>query len=122
MINEFFVVTRTSIYQVLYDEKIGRVTLEKVYLKSESVILVGFKMSPRWSQIVIGRSIFWDDWNTSPVAGLFGTLEEAKQCIESENLVDNDPRWKLQTRAILDSIGDNHPTFKILRAPGNLLE
>ncbi|TSC51845.1 MAG: hypothetical protein LiPW41_792 [Parcubacteria group bacterium LiPW_41] len=116
MITEFFAVTRTSIYQIIYDEKTGVVTLEKVYLKGKSAILVGFKMSPKWSQVVIGRSIFWDDWNSSPIAGLFATFEEAKECIESENPIDSDARWETQTRAILDSIGDTHPVFKILPA------
>ena len=113
MRNEFFAVTRTSIYQLVYYEETGDVTVEKVYVKTQSPILSGFKMIPMWTPILIARCIFWDDWHTSPIAALFNSLEEAKQCIESENIADRDPRWEASTQKILNEIGNNHPAFKI---------
>ncbi|RJQ29145.1 hypothetical protein C4565_02680 [Candidatus Parcubacteria bacterium] len=116
MRNEFFAVTRTSIYQFLYDEETKDATVEKIYVKTESPILAGLRMIPLWTPIAIGRNIFWDDWHTSPISALFASLEEAKQCIESENVVDMDPRWKESTEKILNEIGDNHPAFYVNHA------
>jgi len=122
MRNQFFVVTKTSVYHITYDETKNRIEIEKVHQKSESQILEGFKMSPKWNSITIAKNIFWDDWHTSYIIGLFDTLDEAMQCIKNDDLVFNDPRWKTQTNTILNEIGSNHPAFNIIYAPGNLAE
>ncbi|MDO8537199.1 MAG: hypothetical protein Q7R94_03055 [bacterium] len=55
--------------------------------------------------------------NTSPVVGLFLSGEDARACLQEENLAVLDRRWAINTREVLSAIGDAHPVFVICKNP-----
>jgi len=136
MINQFFVVTMTSVYEVSCKDGNGVVT--KKMLRGESEVGIGIVL-PGGPMVSIGRQIimfipegggitsfnrqlgmvntrYWGG-NTSPVVALFLTEKEAVECFNQKSVIVCDPRWLEQTKNVLTLIGDNHPVFSISNSP-----
>ena len=132
MINQFFVVTMTSVYEVSCKD--GRGIVTKKMLRGESEVGIGAVL-PGGPMVSIGCQIimfvpeggritsfnrqlgmvntrYWGG-NTSPVVALFLTEKEAVDCFKQNSSVKCDPKWIEQTRTVLSLIGDNHPVFSI---------
>ena len=54
-------------------------------------------------------------WGTpsATIVALFATLEEALAIVNSKKLNHCDVRWMTQTQAVLELIGEDHPTFVV---------
>ncbi len=141
MRNEFFAVTKTSVYHALHEEGKAFPRVEKIALKGESAFPMGYilgggmmlaickslimyvpegggPMNTTFERkIELVHSSFWGDHSSSIIA-LFKTKEEAFGCFAEKDLVPYDPRWRKETKEVLDEIGDGHPRFEICRYPG----
>ncbi len=136
-VQEFFVVTRTSIYQVraIDHNRGGGPSAMKVAIRGESAVQVGEYLEDGThvavcDQLTVYRphgtgggterrienvnTRYWGG-HSSPIVALFATFTEAKTCLESPDLVPSDPRWAKETRVVADAIGDDHPKFYICR-------
>ena len=139
LINEFFAVTQTSIYQARATGDY-RASVVKVALKGESSLPVGYDLTEggmiairQWLQGFIPEKYgfghpmtglerhieqvntrYWRGKSSSIVA-LFRTEAEARICFECDDLQPCDPRWVESTRQVLEDIGDEHPSFYITR-------
>jgi hypothetical protein len=140
MRNEFFAVTKTSVYHAAHEERNVFPRVEKIALKGESVFPVGYMLSggtmlaickdlimyvPEGGglmnttferRIEYVNTYFWGD-KTSSIIALFKTKEEAIRCFNKDNLIPCDPRWLKETREVLGEIGENHPRFEICHYP-----
>ena len=137
-INQFFAVTKTSIYLVSASGEKGDPTLKKIARHGESMVpldetlaggkflgitavgIVLYDNPGSSSQAHLGRvpwpeeiNSMWWGGKTSPVAALFLTREEAEKCFNSPDLQEKDLRWLENTKEILRQVGDNHPAFVI---------
>lgn len=135
-LNEFWVVTGTSLYRVTNEQTMAVATKTKVHtgksaieaksqLPGGSMIAIGSEgllaYTPEGSGIVSPVSTTQRDpemvntrhhgGSTSPIVALFLDEKSADECIQSTELKTSDPRWKEQTRTVLEAIGENHPTF-----------
>lgn len=56
-----------------------------------------------------------DCWggHTSRIIGLFLDFDQAKDCLQADNRLFWDIRWRRQTQEVIDAIGNNHPLFKV---------
>lgn len=59
-------------------------------------------------------TLLWQG-GTPPIVALFLTEDKARECFTSSDLKPCDPRWKKDTKEVLATIGENHPTFVICR-------
>jgi len=135
MLDTFFAVTLTSLYRVTVEG--GKPCVEKVALHGESKIGVGEKLIPE-PMLSIGTQLwmfnpqgpageFQREFgcvearqcgpHTSMIIGLFKEEEVARYCFEQRSFHLADPRWFLETREVLDEIGDDHPVFSISHHP-----
>ena len=138
MLNGFFVVTTTSVYQVRDKDKHGYPSAEKIALKGESSFSVGHKLEGgtmiaicknlvtyfpekySWISPMTGyeRRIenvntgYWGD-HTSSIVALFITREAALNCFANDDLQPCDSRWLEETKRVIDEIGDKHPAFEV---------
>jgi hypothetical protein len=121
---EFFVVTLTSIYRVNCERG---AFATKTDLKGKSEIAVGENLKGGTMLAICdsliaytpndlmpaGRNILeaGSEWgeHTSAIVALFLTGKEAKACFAEAELHHSDPRWKKQTKEVLQAIGDEHP-------------
>ena len=136
-LNEFWVVTGTSVYRVHTNEQMmAFATKTKVHtgqsaIQAESqlpggnMIAIGkeglLAYTPEGSGLVSPMSTTQKDpemvntryhgGSTSPIVALFLDEKSADECTKSTELKTSDPRWKEQTRNVLEAIGENHPTF-----------
>ena len=138
----FFAVTATSIYRVVAEDGKGRAFAEKIALKGESKFPVGHKIEDgmmiaiaRCLQAYIPEGHSWlssqtsferrledvhSSWwrtGTSPIVALFLSEEAAQACFEQPDLVPCDPRWIDQTKEVLASVGEEHPTISVCHYP-----
>jgi len=132
-IKRFYAVTMTSVYKVAQEAN-GMPLVEKIFLKGGSQFGVGHKLRDG-TMVSVGRQIitfipegggmtsfqrkiemvntrYWGG-QTSYIAALFFTRKEALACIKSKSLKSCDSRWIDQTRSVLATIGDDHPTFSV---------
>lgn len=139
MLKEFFAVTRTSVYHV----KAGGPTATKIAVRGPSDVAVGGQLHngtmiavcailvayvPEGGGLLTPMSTFerrienvnvrYLGGHSSPIVALFFTEEEALHCFQKENLRDCDSRFRDETRAVCDAIGDDHPDFYVCKFPG----
>ncbi|MBI1971315.1 MAG: hypothetical protein HYS52_00485 [Candidatus Wildermuthbacteria bacterium] len=143
MLEEFWVVTKTSIYHVVSKGPDGHPAARKIALRGISEIPVGDKLE---GGTMIGICTFllafidekygwlspltgferepgevskqWWGERTSPIVGLFLSEDEARKCFEEKNLRPRDPRWIEQTKTVVQAIGNEHPAFVISQTKG----
>lgn len=138
MLSEFFAVTETSIYQVRVKGENGYPSAVKIALRGKSRCGVGQSLGSG-TMIAVGRQIisyipekhpavsqltgiernpnlintgYWRGY-TSSVVALFLEEKRAIECFNAPNPEPCDPRWIVETRQVLDAIGDNHPVFYV---------
>ena len=135
MIERFWVVTTTSVYQVETFRKTNRACATKIAGPVDSCIPVGKELRGG-SMIAIGHTIqaytpggtypvrrFEDlsdkyrGEHSSSIVALFLDEESARLCHDCGSTTRCDPRWHAETREALEEIGDEHPTFYICRGP-----
>ncbi len=138
MIERFYAVTTTSLYEVSAEKDgLGIPLVVKLALKGASLVKVGgrlhngrliavtrlglilydeeFPRPGRRQRIEEVSFIFWGG-NTSPIIGLFLDIQEAIICFNClPNVKFGDKRWQKETQEVLDSIGDHHPVFVLSR-------
>ena len=147
MLQEFFAVTRTSLYHVRAKSEDGLPSAIKIALYGDSSILVGHKLMYSSQMIAVGNRImgyipekygathplvgierdfhlintrYWGE-STSGVVALFTEKESAMQCFDEHSSEICDPRWIEDTRKVLDLIGDEHPVFFLPRDDWSLI-
>ena len=130
-IQQFFAVTRTSVYHVKL--KGGEANATKIAVRGESLIRVGaiiygpmIAIHSRLTgyipegggytsyarRIEDVNSRYWRE-STSRIVALFRTKKEAITCLAIEDTKSCDPRWEKQTLAVIEAIGDDHPNFYV---------
>lgn len=137
-LKEFFAVTLTSVYHVKDDDGAGEPEAKKIAMIGGSKIGLGNGLRGG-TMIAIANSLvrympeggssfnstyerrlecvnasFWGS-QTSPLVALFFTKEEAMDCFHSGSLVAADPRWKQQSLAVINAVGDDHSKFTVCR-------
>lgn len=139
MKNEFYAVTMTSVYHVLYDDEPARhLEVTKIISKRESDLPVGYQLTGGY-MLSIGKYLimyvpegggitsferrvemvntrYWGD-KTSSVVGYFFSKEEALKCSECSDAQPCDPKWHKQSKDVLESIPKNHPVFEVCYYP-----
>ncbi len=142
MIDTFYAVTQTSVYEV-GTEPDGRAFAKKIALSGSSNFPVGRKLkgadmiaicknlvaftperygmtSPLTAverRIEMVNTRWWGE-QTSLIAALFKDKADALLCFRKADRVACDLRWAPFTKEVLAAIGDNHPCFSICRSPG----
>jgi len=136
MLEEFFAITRTSVYHIRAMGDNGYPLAVKVALRGNSKFAVDHRLEHS-GMISVGSHLisyiperygmtsplvgverdisrvstqWWGD-QTSAVVALFDNEAAAMQCFNEPDLKPCDPRWIEQTRRVLNAIGDDHPTF-----------
>ena len=143
MVNEFYVVTLTSLYHVIArGEDSPAPVAEKIALKGESGLPVGHRLkggtmiaickflmpyipegcgwlSPNttFERHVEEMNTFYWGQRTSPIVALFMDKHTALDCLAQDRLVACDPRWLEQTAEVIAAIGDDHPAFEVCHYP-----
>jgi hypothetical protein len=141
MLEKFFTVTTTSLYEVIAKGENGYPYVCKIDLHGESQISVGQTMTGdllavcKWLQLFIPEkygltapmsgierrvervSTCFYQGKTSPVIALFLTEDKARECFASPDLQPCDPRWLDDTKEVLEAIGEDHPTITICHWP-----
>ena len=141
----FFAVTTTSIYEVMARDAHGFPCARKIALKGESIIPLGKIIADQMLAICDGLQFYtpeghgflssqtsverrvemvntqWYGQNSSYIIALFFTEKEARECFSAENLKPRDDRWLEKTKEVLAVIGDDHPTITICHEPGMAL-
>ena len=129
MLEEFWAVTRTSVYHI---QAKGNARTSpsaiKVAQHSPSQTPIGTKLQGA-QMISVGKqiicyvldkhaqrdinSISMSHWGgqTSLVVALFTDKTRAMRCSKESNLQPCDPRWQKESKAVLDAIGKDHPIF-----------
>jgi len=127
MLNKFYAVTMTSVYEVVANGGNGSPSAKKIKLFGQSVakqgqvigggsmLSIGYTLTfytPTGNErgIDYSRSI---GWNTSRIVALFKKENDALMCSEQKNLEIYDARWTDETEKILAEIGPSHPVFTI---------
>jgi len=137
MLEKFFAVTMTSLYEAIAKGEDGYPYVRKIDLHEESQIPVGRTMTGdllavcKYLQLFIpekygavspvtGIERRVDKVNTqyhlgktSDIVALFLTEEKARECFVFSDLKPCDPRWLADTKEVLEAIGEDHPTFTI---------
>lgn len=137
MLEQFFAVTTTSLYEVITKGKDGYPFVRKIDLHGESQIAIGQTMTGdllavcKYLQFFIPEkyglttpmsgierrvervSTCYYQGKTSPVIALFLKEDKARECFASSDLQPCDPRWLENTKEVLAAIGENHPTITI---------
>lgn len=139
MLNHFFAVTMTSIYEV--KDRQGNLSpfVKKIVNSGKSTIPVGVTIEGG-TMLSIGLQLivfipegggitsfqrqagqvntrFWGGL-TSFVVALFLNENEARACLGSDDIESCDPRWIEKTKEVIDKIGEEHPVFSICHSPG----
>ncbi len=139
MLNHFFAVTMTSIYEIVAKGiRDGLPSVQKIATDGSSNILLGQELQ-KGTMVMIGKLIvscipegggitsferrvelvntkYWVG-NTSHVVALFETAEEARECFKYKDRQITDKRWVDKTKGVIDAIGPNHPVFYICEHP-----
>ncbi len=134
-IGKFYAVTRTSVYEVT-----GRgawvAEVRKIALQGTSELKVGEDIAEGGMVAICSylqtyipekygrtapmtgyernfRRVNSSHWRagTSPLTALFLDKDEAMRCFETHDREPMDPRWLEASRATLQAIGDDHPSF-----------
>ncbi len=138
MLDHFFAVTKTSIYEIVAKgtENGGRPSVQKIAVEGASDIMLGQELECG-GMVAIGKYVityipegggitsferraeyvntrYWLG-NTSPVIGYFLTIEKARECFACKDRVPADLRWKVNSLEVLNLITNNHPVFYILQ-------
>lgn len=139
MLNHFFAVTMTSIYEIVargIDD--GLPSVQKIAVDSPSDISIGQELQ-KGAMIAIGKLIisyipegggitsferrielvntrYWVG-NTSPVVALFETIEKARECFKYKDREMADKRWQDETKNVINKIGPDHSVFYICEHP-----
>ena len=75
--------------------------------------LISFSKSFEWQKYPEEGDLHdWGD-NTTPVVALFFFRKNAVACFHELNLEPFDERWRQETRAVAEAIGNNHPIFVV---------
>jgi hypothetical protein len=138
----FFAVTTTSIYEVMARDAQGFPCARKIALKGESIIPLGKIITDQMLAICDGLQFYtpeghgflssqtsverrvemvnaqWYGPNSSHIIALFFTEKEARKCFSAKNLKPCDPRWLEKTKAVIAAIGEDHPTITICHEQG----
>jgi hypothetical protein len=131
--NEFFAVTATSVYHVA----INGSTATKIALRGESRFGIGHRLSGG-STLAVGKQLFaytpegggmtsyqrdpdlvnirWWGETSSDIVALFESRTEAYECFDQVGHQPYDARWLEKTSAVIEKIGDDHPTLYICRS------
>ncbi|HWP61232.1 MAG TPA: hypothetical protein VN495_01380 [Candidatus Paceibacterota bacterium] len=137
MIEEFFAVTRTSVYHARHVDD-WRANVIKIALRGSSEIPLYADIC-EGGMIAVGRNLqafiperfgrthimtayerclekvntsYWG-LHSSLIIGLFKTKEEALACFEVGDGTECDTRWIDSTRAVVAEIGDDHPSIYV---------
>ncbi len=144
MLERFFAVTTTSIYEVNDGGGVRHLpVVKKIALRGRSDIIVGGTLEAA-GMVSVGSQIItfipqaissvttgdpcvqrelglvnprYRGGNTSSVVALFLTEAEARSCLDQNSDVVCDPRWLKQTETVIAAIGDNHPKFSVSHTP-----
>jgi len=138
MLDHFFAVTITSIYEIFARGRDNRPVVQKIALDGPSVFSIGQELETG-TMVAIGKMIInyipegggltsferrvesvntcYFTSNTSRVVALFLTYDEAKECFRHKDRTPGDKRWLAQTRAVIEAIGPDHPIFYICEQP-----
>jgi len=143
MIREFYAVTTASLGSSLYKvsgQRDGKKTLAvatKIALRGESSVGVGGKFSSdmiavcrnliayipknglfgfREQQIENVKTRNWGG-RTSRIVALFLDSETAAICFGEDEHIQYDPRWRVDTKAVIEAIGNQNPFFSVGLAP-----
>ncbi|MFA6047576.1 MAG: hypothetical protein WCV59_00535 [Parcubacteria group bacterium] len=136
-LHQFFVVTLTSLYLVSEEKnKEHFPTVKKIALREGTTSEMAVGMMLRNGNLVAvtpgGIGLYSAHWtegekrptyyevndnrhggHTTPVVALFLDENKARKCLRARKYRHCDPRWKKQTKEVLDAIGDNHLVFVI---------
>jgi hypothetical protein len=140
-IKEFFAVTRGGVYHVQARKNrngVPYVTKIQSYRKNKSIGIGGCLAGGSTVGIgTIGIQLYRQskgrrmentntmNWGggTSAIIGLFLDRKKAMSIKRRKKPLQNcDPRWKKDTLAVLQAIGDNHPVFVISTLPSLSIE
>ena len=139
MLQEFYVVTATSVYHVEYDKKLNQAKATKIDLRGKSKVDVGQELTGpmvsvcKWLQFYIpeGGGItsfqrkiemvntrYWLG-GTSRIVGLFLEKQGALDCLnDHQDLTFCDQRWLDTTKKVICAIGHEHPVFEVCEWEG----
>lgn len=138
MINEFYAVTRTSVYHVKDKGSDDRPEVVKIALRGSSAVPIGGKLEGGY-MVAIAHGIimyipegggystyerrlegvntrYWGD-STSSIVALFKTKAAAMKCFKIGSSIRCDPRWLKQTKSVIEAIGQDHPAFEVCEYP-----
>ncbi|MBI5732525.1 hypothetical protein HY967_01010 [Candidatus Jorgensenbacteria bacterium] len=145
VLNEFFAVTKTSVYRVTADGGDGLPMVLKIAVKGKSDIPVGHELikaamvaickilityvpeageldTPVYERRIERVDRKWYGGWTSPIIALFKTQKEALDCFKREDGCSCDKRWIAETKSVIEAIGDKHPVFYVCRKSGICLD
>lgn len=111
-LNQFYAVTLTSLYKVVAKDGSGRPFAEKLARRGESDLPVGKRLRSV-ACILISDHLALSEGKTSDLVALFTNQKEARRCHREKRLKPFDRRWKKETQAVFNRIGDNHPSFAV---------
>jgi len=122
----FFAVTTTSLYRIEWKDNLPSPIVQKIAMVGKSQVPVGQIVQGGYNLGIMDRGLvlygtdrelpemvntaYWGG-GTSPIVGLFLQEDEARVCLNSGELTPLNPRWRQQTEATLEAIGDDHPKF-----------
>jgi hypothetical protein len=136
VLNRFFAVTTTSLYEVTSDNSGPTVT--KIALRGRSDVGVGETLK-NGTRLAICRMLqmfvpegsgptsplstweprienvntrYWGG-HTSQIIALFENESDARICFGQKNLVPCDVRWLSYTKRVLELVGEDHPYIQI---------
>ena len=120
------------------EEGVGNTVAEKIGLRGESAAPIGHKTASMMiavckclipyipeggggtsyqRDIASVNTTYWGS-NTSLISALFLDKEAALRCLDEAKLVPCDSRWLMETRAVIEAIGDDHPNFTVCHSRG----
>lgn len=148
MIHEFFVVTINSVYHATDTlDTDGRPTVIKIDGRDQTKRVNGTRLTGgelvgilrsglmlyqeelshhgrRKQRPELVMNAYWGD-RTSAIVALFLTRQAAQTCWRTVAPAAIDQRlaleWQMQTRVVLNNIGDEHPAFVIAKDPDDVL-
>ena len=138
MLKKFYAVTKTSVYYVRIDLKLGSPELTKIALRGDSRIPVGGKITDG-TMLSVGEQLIpfipegggvtsfrreiamvntrWWGTNTSDVVALFLCKNAALTCHKAKRKKPCDNRWRKETIGVLRAIGKEHPHCSVSTDP-----
>lgn len=133
MLQEFYVVTTTSVYHVEYDKE-HQAKATKIALKGKSKINIGQEITGPMVSVCRGLQFYIPEgggitsfqrkiemvntryWlgGTSEIIGLFLEKQDALDCLnDHQDLTPCDERWLDSTKKVICAIGHEHPVFEV---------